>query len=226
MINALVVPRFVFLMLQLVKRCSKSWRWRGSQHPQCGQNGDAHFALLLRRPSVSGLLRLFLRAHQLVVAPMSVCVLVDFNCAAATVCRTASQTSWCSVTTSCSTAKTLQTKFRIGNVNTVVPARVNNQDTVTDCATARAAQKQSCDKVSSGTSTVPRQATTLHAITNPTEKSCRIRTIGQTIKIRQGDMKTVHQADPRAKTSDYRLADKHSLYLHASVLIVNVVFCA
>lgn len=28
-INALVVPWFVFFMLQLVKTCSKSWRWRG-----------------------------------------------------------------------------------------------------------------------------------------------------------------------------------------------------
>ena len=99
-INALVVPWFVFFMLQLVKTCSKSWRWRGSQQPQCGQNGDAHFALLLRRPSVSGLLRLFLRAHHLVVVPMSICFLVVFNCAAASGCRTASQTSWCSVTTS------------------------------------------------------------------------------------------------------------------------------
>jgi len=60
--------------------------------------GDAHFALLLRRPSLSGLLRLFLRAHQLVLAPVSVCVLVLSKCAAATGCRTASQTSWSCVT--------------------------------------------------------------------------------------------------------------------------------
>ena len=55
--------------------------------------GDAHFALLLRRPSVSGLLRLFLRAHQLVLAPMSVCVLVLFKWAAAAGYRNARQTS-------------------------------------------------------------------------------------------------------------------------------------